>query len=137
MIFLTDDNNPIATPAFKQGVTIMNGDNISSYEDDDTLYNHYVFNNGELVSFLETDKASGKMVQHVFTKTGNNLYAEPAGRVNNQDRRALFGDVDPASLVSTDVATDISEAGVADTWAETVETLIPIAAIVHGVLIPE
>lgn len=137
MIFLTDDNNPIATPAFKQGITKMDGDNISSYEDDDTLYDHYVFNNGELVSFLETNKATGKMVQHVFTKTGNNLYAEPAGKVNNETRNALFGDIDSTSLVSTDIATNISEAGVVDTWAETVETLIPIKAIVKGVLIPE
>ena len=137
MIFLTEDNNPIATPAYKQGVTVMDGDNISSYEDDDTLYNHYVFNNGELVSFLETDKASGKMVQHVFVKTGVNVYAEPAGKVNYQDRQALFGDIDPNNLVATDVATDISEAGVADRWDETTEILIPIAAIVDGVLIPE
>lgn len=137
MIFLTEDNNPIATPAYKQGVTVMDGDNISSYEDDDVLYNYYVFNNGELVSFLETDKASGKMVQHVFVKTGNNVYAEPAGKVNYQDRQALFGDIDPNNLVATDVATDISEAGVADRWDETTEILIPIAAIVDGVLIPE
>ena len=77
MIFLTDTNNPIAVPAMKEGVTIMSGGKISSYEDDDTLYNYYVFDAaGDIVSFLETDKASGKMVQHVYTKTGGNLYAE-------------------------------------------------------------
>jgi len=138
MIFLTDTNNPIAVPAMKEGVTIMDGNNISSYEDDDTLYNYYVFDAaGDIVSFLETDKASGKMVQHVYTKTGNNLYAEPAGSVNNDTRNALFGDIDPASMVSTDTVTQINESGILDTWLETTEQLIPIASIVDGVLIPE
>lgn len=138
MIFLTDTNNPIAVPAMKEGVTVMSGGKISSYEDDDTLYNYYVFDAaGDIVSFLETDKASGKMVQHVYTKTGGNVYAEPAGSVNNDTRNSLFGDVDPASMVSTDTATRIDESGILDTWLETTEQLIPIAAIVDGVLIPE
>ena len=138
MIFLTDTNNPIAVPAMKEGVTIMSDGKISSYEDDDTLYNYYVFDvAGDIVSFLETDKASGKMVQHVYTKTGGNLYAEPAGYVNYDTRNSLFGDVDPTSMVSTDTATQIDESGILDTWLETSEQLIPIAAIVDGVLIPE
>ena len=138
MIFLTDTNNPIAVPAMKEGVTTMSGSNISSYEDDDTLYNYYVFDGaGDIVSFLETDKASGKMVQHVYTKTGGNVYASPAGAVDHDTRNALFGDVDPASMVSTDTATVIDESGILDTWLETTEQLIPIAAIVDGVLIPE
>ena len=138
MIFLTNTNNPIAVPAMKEGVTVMDGNNISSYEDDETLYNHYVFDAaGDIVSFLETDKASGKMVQHVYTKTGGNVYAAPAGSVDPGTRNSLFGDIDSTSMVSTDVVTAISEAGVADTWLETTEQLIPIAAIVDGVLIPE
>jgi hypothetical protein len=138
MIFLTDTNNPIAVPAMKEGVTTMSGGKISVYEDDETLYNYYVFDAaGDIVSFLETDKASGKMVQHVYTKTGGNLYAEPAGSVNNDTRNSLFGDVDPTSMVSTDTATQIDESGILDTWLETTEQLIPIAAIVDGVLIPE
>lgn len=138
MIFLTDTNNPIAVPAMKEGVTTMSGGKISSYEDDDTLYNYYVFDAaGDIVSFLETDKASGKMVQHVYTKTGNNLYAAPAGSVDYDTRNSLFGDVDPTSMVSTDIATRIDESGILDTWLETTEQLIPIAAIVDGVLIPE
>lgn len=139
MIFLTETNNPIAVPAMKEGVSTFDGNGrITSYEDDETLYNYYVFDAaGDLVSFLETDKATGKMVQHVYTKTGNNLYADPAWAVDNDTRNSLFGDVDPASMVSTDVATQVDETGVVDTWAETTEQLIPIASILHGVLIPE
>jgi hypothetical protein len=40
-------------------------------------------------------------------------------------------------MVSTDTATQIDESGILDTWLETTEQLIPIAAIVDGVLIPE
>jgi len=138
MIFLTDTNNPIAVPAMKEGVTTMSGGNISAYEDNDTLYNYYVFDAaGDIVSFLETNKASGKMVQYVYTKTGGNLYAEPAGSVNYDTRNSLFGDIDPTSMISTDTATQIDESGILDTWLETSERLIPIAAIVDGVLIPE
>ena len=67
------DLNPPAPPAFtvpEPGVTTLDDGNVVEYEDDEMLMNYFVYDgSNKLVSYLETNKATGIMIQYVFTRT--------------------------------------------------------------------
>lgn len=132
------ENNPLVPDfAVAEGVSEFEDGKIVRYEDDDYLYNYYVYDGDRMVSFLETDKKTGKMLQHVFTPTGTQVTTATANEVDHKTRGELFGDIDPTVLESNDRQFAVDETDVAKTYDDFTETLIPIASIVHGVLIPE
>jgi hypothetical protein len=67
------DLNPPAPPPFivpEPGVTTLDDGNVVEYEDDEMLMNYFVYDvNNKLVSYLETNKSTGVMIQYVFTRT--------------------------------------------------------------------
>lgn len=132
------ENNPLIPDIpVPVGVSEFDNGKIVRYEDDDVIYNYYVYSGERIVSFLETDKKTGKMVQHVFTLTGTQVTTATANEVDFKSRSELFGDVDPTVLDSNDRQFNVDETDVAKTYDDFTETLIPIASIVHGTLIPE
>lgn len=132
------NNNPLV-PDFtiQPGVSEFNDGKLVRYEDDDFLYNYYTYSGDFATSFLETDKKTGKMIQHVFTPTGKSITTLTANEVDSKARSELFGDIDPAVLQSNDRNFAVDETDAAKTYQEYTETLIPIASIINGVLIPE
>lgn len=132
------ENNPLVPNIpIPVGVSEFEDGKIIRYEDDDVLYNYYVYSGERIVSFLETDKKTGKMVQHVFTLTGTQVTTATANEVDPKSRSELFGDVDPTALDLNDRQFNVDETDAAKTYDDFTETLIPIASIVDGVLIPE
>jgi hypothetical protein len=67
------DLNPPAPPPFavpEPGVTTLDDGNVIEYEDDEMLMNYFVYDgNDKLVSYLETNKTTGIMIQYTFTRT--------------------------------------------------------------------
>ena len=67
------DLNPPAPPPFtvpEPGVTTLDDGKVIQYEDSEMLMNYFVYDgNDKLVSYLETNKATGIMIQYVFTRT--------------------------------------------------------------------
>ena len=67
------DLNPPAPLPFtvpEPGVTTLDSGNVIQYEDDEMLMNYFVYDgSNKLVSYLETNKATGIMIQYVFTRT--------------------------------------------------------------------
>jgi hypothetical protein len=132
------ENNPLVPDVtVQEGVSEFEDGKLVRYEDDDFLYNYFTYDGDFATSFLETDKKTGKMVQHVFTATGNLITTLTANEVDGKARNELFGDIDAAVLNENDRQFTVDETDVAKTYEDYTETLIPIASIVHGVLIPE
>jgi hypothetical protein len=133
------NNNPLVPDfAVPEGVSEFEDGKIIRYEDEDFLYNYYVYDGDIMVSFLETDKKTGKMVQHVFTPTGTQVTSATANEVDYKSRSELFGDISSDVLDANDRQFAVDETDAAKTYDDFTETLIPIASIgPHGVLIPE
>jgi hypothetical protein len=108
------DLNPPAPPPFtvpEPGVTTLSSGNVVQYEDDEMLMNYFVYDgSNKLVSYLETNKATGIMIQYVFTRTvgpaldaigSNEDYQNFAVTGQVED---LGGDVPNASIENYSVA---------------------------------
>ena len=132
------ENNPLVPDITVQpGVSEFDDGKIIRYEDDDYLYNYYVYSGNNMVSYLETDKKTGKMVQHVFTPNGKQVTSSTANEIDYASRAELFGDISLSVLQSYEGKSTVDETDVAKTYDDFDETLIPIQAIIDGVLIPE
>lgn len=132
------ENNPLVPDiAVQPGVSEFDDGKLIRYEDDNYLYNYYVYSGDDIVSYLETDKNTGKMVQHVFTPNGKQVTSSTANEIDYASRTELFGDISPSVLQSYEGKSTVDETDVAKTYNDVDETLIPIQAIVDGVLIPE
>jgi hypothetical protein len=67
------DLNPPAPPPFTvpdPGITTLDDGKVVRYEDNEMIMNYFVYDgSNKLVSYLETNKASGIMIQYTFTRT--------------------------------------------------------------------
>jgi|694.fasta_scaffold27892_3 hypothetical protein len=91
------DLNPPAPPPFivpEPGVTTLDDGNVVEYEDDEMLMNYFVYDvNNKLVSYLETNKSTGVMIQYVFTRTAGPAL-EAIGSNEDYQNFAATGQID-------------------------------------------
>ena len=91
------DLNPPAPPLFivpEPGVTTLSSGNVVQYEDDQMLMNYFVYDgSNKLVSYLETNKATGVMIQYVFTRTAGPPL-DAIGSNEDYQNFAITGQVD-------------------------------------------
>jgi hypothetical protein len=91
------DLNPPAPPPFivpEPGVTTLDDGNVVEYEDDEMLMNYFVYDvNDKLVSYLETNKSTGVMIQYVFTRTAGPAL-EAIGSNEDYQNFAATGQID-------------------------------------------
>ncbi len=114
---------PFAVP--DAGTTTLTSGKVTQYEDDDVLLNYFVYTGNTLVSYLETTKATGDMLQYTFVRTAG-APAEPVGSNEDYQNFAQTGEID-------DITDDVSNENIEN--YDVIET--PIASIgPHGELIP-
>lgn len=97
------DLNPPAPPPFtppEPGTTTLEDGKVVRYEDDEMIMNYFVYDgSNKLVSYLETNKASGIMIQYTFTRTAGPAL-DPIGTGDDYQNFAMTGQVD---LIGDDV----------------------------------
>jgi hypothetical protein len=123
------DLNPPAPPAFaipEPGTTTLDDGKVVEYEDDEMLMNYFVYDgNDKLVSYLETNKSTGVMIQYTFTRTAGPAL-EAIGSNEDYQNFAMTGQTD-------DLGDDVPNASI-ENYSVT-ETLIASIGP-GGVLIP-
>lgn len=84
------------------GNTVIEDDQVVSYEDDTVLLDHFTYVGGKIESYLETNKSTGAMILYTYTRTpGPRL--EPIGTPADYQNFAITGIVDD---IGDDVATE-------------------------------
>lgn len=123
------DLNPPGAPETTPpdaGVTTLEDGKVVRYEDDEMIMNYFVYDgNDKLVSYLETNKATGEMIQYTFTRTAG----PPLEAVGSDNDYQSFGQ----SGVIDDLTDDVPNSSIEN--YDVTET--PIASIgPGGILIP-
>lgn len=90
------------------GETVIEDDQVVSYEDDQILLDHFTYSDGKIQSYLETNKTTGDMILYTFTRTpGPRL--EPIGTPNDYQNFAITGEVDNIDDDVADVDIELYE----------------------------
>lgn len=106
-----------SVPQGQENLT-KNGE-LDNYEDDNIVYSYFTyFDNGDMKSYIEKNKATGEMIQHIFTPTGKVIGADPVDEY----------DVDGNMTLRDDSP---------DGFREYTETTVKIRTILRGRPIPE
>lgn len=122
---LNPPGSPETTPP-DPGVTTLEDGKVVRYEDDEMIMNYFVYDaNNKLVSYLETSKTTGAMIQYTFTRSP----APPVEAVGSNEDYQNFGTSGAVDNISDDVPNSSIEN------YTVIET--PIASIgPGGILIP-
>jgi hypothetical protein len=114
---------PFAVP--DAGATTLTAGKVTQYEDADVLLNYFVYTGDKLVSYLETTKATGVMIQYTYVRTLG-APAEPVGSNEDYQNFAQTGEID-------DITDDVGNENIEN--YDVIETLIASIGP-GGVLIP-
>lgn len=121
---LNPPGSPETTPP-DPGVTTIEDGKVVMYEDDEIIMNYFVYADDKLVSYLETNKVTGNMIQYTFTRTAG----PPLEAVGSNEDYQNFGTSGLVDSLSDDVPNSSIE--------NYTVTETPIASIgPGGVLIP-
>lgn len=97
------DLNPPGSPETnppEPGTTTTTDGKVTQYEDADVIMNYFVYDvNNKLVSYLETNKATGIMIQYTFTRTAG----PPLEAVGSNEDYQNFGTSGAVDSLSDDV----------------------------------
>ena len=94
-------NPPGAVPSNPPdaGTSTMDGEKVTRYEDDTVVMDHFTYDGNTLVSFLETNKATGIMTLFTYTRS----QAAPAEAVGSNEDYQNFAVTGSVSSLSSDV----------------------------------
>lgn len=97
---LSPPGNPPTQPP-EPGTTTLTDGKVTKYEDNDIIMDHFTYAGEKIVSYLETNKSTGKMILFTIVRTPGPAL-DPVG--TNEDYQN-FADTGTVGSLSTDIST--------------------------------